>query len=360
MLHTLYLLVTSHPIHRVPTLVAGFFLALMLALAACGGGDSPEPVAPTEAPAPASTAQPTSTRAAGSTASTPAPASTSVPRSTESPASTGAATPASTSAAPPATESAEPTVVSAMVLPPGLLTARPCEEVFREMLANYNGVERFDVALVTALSDQFVELRPDCLAQGWNPEFPGEPKVCEESKDLPGAITYRFNERNPTRLVAPTQWVVSESQDDEVGIFEIIEINVHLSRMPLSTDIPASMNPAGGDLIGGCWTYTGEHFENGQSRGRWSRSYFKYVVNAAGIVGRNRVFPSGGMSSVVGVTSPTSHPECDARLQDLLSAELDAGAAVDSAAVSTLVARVRAEEKEACAPLGPDLVVQPD
>ena len=120
-----------------------------------------------------------------------------------------------------------------MVLPPGLLTDRPCEEVFREALVGYDGFERFDASLVTALSDQFVELRPDCLAQGWAPEFPEEPQVCEESEDLPGAITYRFNERNPTRLVAPTQWVVSERQEEGVGFIEIIEINVHLNRMPL-------------------------------------------------------------------------------------------------------------------------------
>ena len=176
---------TSHPILRIPILAAAL-LALMLALAACGGGDAPEPVEPTEAPA--STAQPTSTRAdAGSTASTPSSASTTAPRSTESPASTGAATPAPTSAAP-TSAPAEPTAVPAMVLPPGLLNDRPCEETFREMLANYDGFERFDAALVTALSSEFVELRPDCLAQGWDPEFPDEPVVCEDWTHLPGAI----------------------------------------------------------------------------------------------------------------------------------------------------------------------------
>ena len=66
MLHTFYFLVTSHPILRAPTLVVGFFLALTLALAACGGGDAPEPVEPTEAPAPGSTAP------ASSAGSTPA------------------------------------------------------------------------------------------------------------------------------------------------------------------------------------------------------------------------------------------------------------------------------------------------
>ena len=334
---------TSHPILRISILAAAL-LALMLALAACGGGDAPEPVEPTEAPA--STAQPASTRAdAGSTGSTPAPASTSAPRSTESPASTEATPPSPTSAAP-TSAPPEPTAVPAMVLPPGLLTDRPCEEQFREMLANYDGVERFDAALVTALSAQFVELRPDCLAQGWAPEFSDEPVVCEDWTDLRGAI---HDGRAPGQVVAPTQWRVSESQG-ELGITERVRINVHLARIPLSSDAPASMNPAGGDLIGGCWHYNGVHFENGQSRGRWSRSYFKYVLTSRGSANRSRPW-------VTGVTSPTSHPECDALLQGLLSAELDVGADVDSAAVAALVARVRAEENEACGTLGPDITL---
>ena len=287
MLYTLYFLVTSHPILRIPILAAAL-LALMLALAACGGGDGPAPpMEPTEAPA--STAQPASTRASGSTASTPAPASTSAPRSTESPASTGAATPSPTSAAP-TSAPAEPTPVPAMVLPPGLLTARPCEEVFREMLANYDGVERFDAALVTDLSNEFVELRPDCAAQGWDPEFSDEPVVCEDWTDLRGAI---HDGRAPGQVVAPTQWRVSESQGEELGITERIRINVHLARIPLSSDAPASMNPAGGDLIGGCWHYNGVHFENGQSRGRWTRSFFKYVLTSRGSANRSRPWVTG-------------------------------------------------------------------
>lgn len=93
-------------------------------------------------------------------------------------------------------------------------------------MANYDGFERFDAALVTALSGEFVELRPDCADQGWAPEFSDEPVVCEDWTDLPGAIYYKYNPRSRAELVAPTQWRVSESQD-ELGFVERIEINVH-------------------------------------------------------------------------------------------------------------------------------------
>ena len=363
MLHTFYFLVTSHPIIRVPTLVAGFFLALMLALAACGGGDAPDPVEPTEAPMPTSTApassasatpasQPASTRTPGSTASTPAPASTSAPRSTESAASTGAATSAPTSVAP-TSAPAEPTAVPAMILPPGLLTARPCEEVFREMLANYNGVERFDVALVTALSDQFVELRPDCLAQGWDPQFSDEPVVCEDWTHLPGAI---HDGRAQSQKVAPTQWIVDTARVTGAGDVTVIRINVHLDRVPLSSDIPKSMNYSGGDLVGGCWAYKGSIYPDGHSSGRWYRSFFKYRLQGRSII-RGRVSPQTG---VVGVTSPTSQPGCDARLQDLLSAELDAGAVPDAVSMAGLIAKVRSEAGGACAAVrGESMLWQP-
>ena len=206
-LYTFCSLVTSHPILRIPILAAAL-LALMLALAACGGGDDPEPVEPKEAPG--STAQPASTRVTDSTASTSAPASTPAPRSTASPASTGAATPTLTSAAP-TPAPAEPTPVPATVLPPGLLTDRPCEEQFREMLANYDGVERFDAALVTALVRMSSwSSDPTALAQGWDPEFSDEPVVCERWTDLRGAI---YDGRAPGQVVASTQWRVSESQD---------------------------------------------------------------------------------------------------------------------------------------------------
>ena len=327
---------TSHPILRIPILAAAL-LALMLALAACGGGDAPEPVEPTEAPA--STVQPAPTRASGSTASTPAPASTSAPRSTESPAPTGAATPTPTSAP------AEPTPVPAMVLPPGLLTDRPCEEEFRETLVNYDGVERFDAALVTALSNEFVELRPDCLAQGWAPEFPDEPQVCEESGDLPGGIYFKYNPRAHSQFVAPTQWSVDTSRVTGAGDVTVIRINVHLNRVPLSSDLPKSMNYSEGDLVGGCWAYKGSIYPDGYSSGRWYRSFFKYRLRGESVI-RNRVSHS---NSRVGISSPTSQPECDVHLQGLLSEELDAGAVPDAVSMAALIAKVRSEAGGACA-----------
>ena len=68
-IHSVTFHFASHPILRVSAripILAAALLALMLALAACGGGEAPEPVEPTDAPAPASTAP------ASSAGSTPA------------------------------------------------------------------------------------------------------------------------------------------------------------------------------------------------------------------------------------------------------------------------------------------------
>ena len=90
-----------------------------------------------------------------------------------------------------------------MVLPPGLLTDRPCEEQFRETLANYDGVERFDAALVTALS------RMSSWSSGptvWPRAGPLSSQTSRWSAksrtDLPGAIYYKYNPR-----AVPSWWL---------------------------------------------------------------------------------------------------------------------------------------------------------
>ena len=308
-LHTFYFLVTSHPILRVSTrvpILAAALAFLLFTLAACGGGETLEPVEPTEGagarPPPLRLLPSAPLRRPGPPVRPALPPPRLRPRAvggspppTSSPASTGAATPASTSAAPLATAPDEPTAVPAMVVPPGLLNARPCEEVFREMLAGYDGVERFDAELVTALSNGFVELRPDCLAQGWAPEFPDEPKVCEEAGDLPGGIHFKHNPRAQTRFGAPTQWIVDTTLVTGAGEVTVIRINVHLDRVPLSSDLPKSMNYMPGELVGGCWAYKGSIYPDGHSSGRWYRSFFKYRLRGESVI-KSRVSHSNGQS----------------------------------------------------------------
>ena len=85
------------------------------------------------------------------------------------------------------------------------------------MLVDYDGVEEFGGEVVTRLSGEFVELRPDCLAQGWDPEFPADPLVCNESSDLPGGILHKTNDRSPTQYVSPTQRVERDQNFRELG-----------------------------------------------------------------------------------------------------------------------------------------------
>jgi len=210
---------------------------------------------------------------------------------------------------------------------------RSCVEEFRQTLLDYAGEAEFDAEVVRRLSDEFTGLRPDCLEQGWDPEFPEEPQVCEESGDLPGAIYFKYNRRAHSQFVAPTQWIVDTSRATGAGEVTSVRINVHLNRVPLSSDLPKSMNYSEGDLVGGCWAYRGSIHPDGYSIGRWYRSFFKYRLRGESVI-RNRVSSSNGR---VGISSPTSQPECDAPLQDLLSEELDAGAVPDAASMAALI-----------------------
>jgi hypothetical protein len=340
-------------------LMALAFLAIT-ALAACGGSDDPggsgsgwtstsppsqvTPASPTTVSgSQASSTRTSSTPSQASTsASTPSQASTSTPGSTP----TGASTSESTVAAPGPTSPLEPTASPARVVAPGLVNSRSCEEEFREMLANYDGPERFDVKLINSLSDEFVGLRPDCLAQGWDPEFVQETQVCYDWEDNPNSIMEKGNRYD---YISPTQWVVSKGRIGDLEGRTTIHINVHLYRFPLTSEIPSRMNYSPGELVGGCWSYKGWRGPDGQSYGWWGRSFFKYVLTSSGKAARNRVFSSGGKSSVVERSITSSYPGCDTLLQAALSEELDDGRAVNLAGVDELIEQVRVTAGVACA-----------
>ena len=216
------------------------------------------------------------------------------------------------------------------------------------MLANYDGPERFDVNLVNSLSDELVGLRPDCLAQGWDPEFTQEPYVCNQWEDLPDALKFSINQRSLAIYISPTMWKVTELLPGHAAEATQIQINVHLARVPLTSDIPSSMQASPGGSVGGCWAYKGFRGPDGQSSGWWTRSYFKYKVQGD-LVLTNVVFSSEGKSHVVGVFTPPSYPGCDTLLQSALSEELDAGRPVGLSGVDQLTLQVRATAGAACA-----------
>ena len=331
------------------SLIALTFL-LITALAACGGESGDPGGSGATTTSPPSQATPASLTEVSSTQASPTRgASTSSQASSSTATSTGAASsvPESTSSAPESTTPPEPpTAVPARVVAPGLVKSRPCEEEFRETLANYDGPERFDAKLVTSLSDEFVELRPDCLAQGWDPEFVQETQVCYDWEDNPNSIMEKGNRYD---YISPTQWVVSKGRIGDLEGRTTIHINVHLYRFPLTSEIPSRMNYSPGELVGGCWSYKGWRGPDGQSYGWWGRSFFKYVLTSSGKAARNRVFSSGGKSSVVESSITSSYPGCDTLLQAALSEELDDGRAVNLAGVDELIEQVRVTAGVACA-----------
>ena len=214
---------------------------------------------------------------------------------------------------------------------PAPVTMPDCGSQFRQMLLDYEGVEEFGGEVVTRLSGEFVELRPDCLAQGWDPEFPADPLVCYKSDDLPGSILHKINDRSPTKYVSPTLWVELD---------EMIRINVHLNRVPLPSDVPERLGSPGSGLVGGCWHYKGIK----DLSGSWAKSFIKYTTKTkrSGKVAVRRV------SGPIVVVAPASFPECDSLFQSVLSKGLDSGEVYDSSEVGDAVDMSRALADGVC------------
>ena len=221
------------------------------------------------------------------------------------------------------------------------VTMPDCGSQFRQMLVDYDGVEEFGAEVVTRLSDEFVELRPDCLAQGWNPEFPVDPFVCKSWQDLPDSIQYDQSQGSRTSYISPTQRVEESGVAYRVdGEVTWVHINVHLNRVPLLSDVPRDMNAVEGSLVGGCWTYIGVK----DLVGVWMRSFIKYSVKHLGdVVQVLRVRPE-----VLSVQVPPSFPECDSLLRSVLSKGLDGGEVYDATSVADVVDMSRALAEGAC------------
>ena len=322
----------------------GFFLMALAilaitVLAACGGGaDDPGGSGSTSTSPPSQATPASPTTASQSPAPSTRAASTS--SQTSRSASTGAPSSDPTSVAPGPTSPPEPTDAPARPVLPAPVTMPDCGSQFRQMLVDYDGVEEFGGEVVTRLSGEFVELRPDCLVQGWDPEFPADPLVCHESGDLPGSIVHKTNDRSPTQYVSPTQRVELDQNFAEVGRRTQVQINIHLNRVPLLSDVPERLGSPGSGLVGGCWHYKGIK----DLSGHWAKSFIKYTTKTkrSGKVGVRRV------SGPIVVLAPASFPECDSLFQSVLSKGLDSGEVYDSSGVGDAVDMSRALSDGVC------------
>ena len=316
-------------------LLAAFLTLVLVAIAACGGGDP----APTQVatPVPATPVPPATESAATATA---VPAPTAPPAATGSPGS-GAATaesPTSVPTVPPAAATATPTMAPTQVLASNAVRVlqRSCSEMFRQMILDYDGDE-FNAEIVRGLSDEFVELRPDCLAEGWDPEFPDKPEVCLVVKDLNSPLSYTHDRRSVRRFLHPTM------RDSSGRFSDGVVLQVHFTRIPLLSMVPSDLlrvplRP--GEAVGGCWLYSGPP----EGGGKWTQSVIIYTAihPEAGLLDRDRRGHS------LNVILPISYPECDELLQEAVSARLEAGEVPDASAILDLVEEVRAQAGGAC------------
>ena len=179
-------------------LVALMFTAF-LSLAACGGGDSADgpPATPVPTDVPATPIPPTTDLPAPNTVSPMATVPPAATQSPESDVSTPEAPTESPVAAPTDPPVAAPTVAAQVApteAPASFFLPRAvrnlgfsCSEQFRQALLEYDGVEEFGAEVARRLSDEFLEIRPDCLAEGWDPDISVGDQVCSDISTLPQA-----------------------------------------------------------------------------------------------------------------------------------------------------------------------------
>ena len=173
-------------------------ILVITVLAACGGGSddsggsgSTSTSTPFQA-TPASPAEVSSTQASPSrAASTSATASSSVPAPTSEP----------TVVAPKPTSPPEPTEAPAKVSLPAPVTMFNCEDQFRQMLVDYDGVEEFGAEVVTRLSVEFTEVRPDCLGSGLESRVSGGASALQVNGRI---CRVRLSTRSPRQVATIT------------------------------------------------------------------------------------------------------------------------------------------------------------
>ena len=331
MLYSVTIRATSFHI-RLPILAA-VLAALVLALAACGGGS--EPTLP-----PASSEESTSVPAA--TPSSPAftPVPTVAPTGGAS-ATAEAGSPIPATAAPAATEVPADTPVpdpTPAMLRPAPVTLPDCGDSFRRMLAGYDGPDPFTVDVVNEFNGEFVAQRPDCVALGWGPEFSQDPVVCLTEDDLPGGPSRQVGGTGTFELL-PTNMFYRDHFLPDGSESEMVHIFLHLNLVPLRDEVPEHGSLLG-SAFGGCWYHKGV----GQS-GFWHISTIGFVP------GEDRLgkLTARGRSKAVGESVYNTFPECDALLQDALSRRVDSGEAVDVAGVLSAVEEVRGQGGPGCA-----------
>ena len=64
---------------------------------------------------------------------------------------------------------------------------RPCGDRFRQMILAYDGVAEFGAEAAQRLSGELLASRPDCVAEGWDPEFAVSDFICSSADGDTGA-----------------------------------------------------------------------------------------------------------------------------------------------------------------------------
>ena len=207
----------------------GLLLLFVFLLVGCGGGEDEDfslPLLPEPTPFPFEG----DGLYVGSEHRLVFPTSTLVPTSTPRPARVALSRKIST-LAPTSTPAPSLAFAPLVDLPDGEVLS--CVDHYRWMLIGYDGRIKFGPEVVDELSENMKEVRPDCVIEGWAPEF-GLEAVCTSTRIAQTRVRdafFRWEGNKEKRAIAR-----ATMRDDRGNIM------VHFQRMPFHDG-------------GGCWYY---------------------------------------------------------------------------------------------------------
>lgn len=197
-----------------------------------------------------------------------------------------------------------------------VLRTPSCVDDFRARLINYRGPEAFGAEVAKRLSDAMLEVRPDCVEEGWSPSF----------SNL--AVCRRIKVTGSQDSGVPTLFTVRNLGEQRLGpsMRELAygRILLHFGKLPYREE-------------GGCWYYRADN-----------RIWYWNV--------RGVVTDGSGGALVQDIESGRDLPafgQCDALLGILVPKLIGAGAELDSLLVANAIDRVRLQVPEHCADVGP-------
>ena len=222
------------------------------------------------------------------------------------------------------------------------LSRVPCIEDFRLMLLNYDGPEEFGPEVAERLSEEFVERREDCAAQGWNPGFP---RVPAGANYFDYSLNFRYPCYTENTIFDGTKYPWSDEMRLEYGFYyPRPEVRVRVGRLTPTKRLHSEESEVTRVLI---------HFDplpfKPDSWGCW----FGRIKFDSREWWWNEMVPDSSKSKhefkgyrLESGYTPHRLPQCDALLQSVLTDLHDSGTELDLIGVAAALETVKLVEPD--------------